>query len=201
MYDFLSQVIAYEDPELEKLYAFGKNLMPRIIERGASNLLDLNADVRLTHYRLQKHSEQTLDLASGEVVKLKPASETGTGQVRTDEERQLAEIVAKMNDLFAGELTEADLVGYVTTIKGKLLESEKLAEQAASNNEDQFAMGDFKDVLTDLIIEGQENHNAIAEQLLKDERIFTAMQGVLASVVYNTFRNQRPPRRNTALGA
>ena len=187
MYDFLSQIVAYADPDLEKLYAFGKNLMPRIAERGASSLLDLNSDVRLTHYRLQKQGEQKLDPATGEVVKLKPASATGTGKVQTDEERQLAEIVAKMNDLFAGDLTEADLVGYVTTIKGKLLESEKLAEQAASNSEEQFAMGDFKDVLTDLIIEGQENHNKIAEQLLKDERIFAAMQGMLASLVYRAF--------------
>jgi type I restriction enzyme R subunit len=88
-------------------------------------------------------------------------------------------------------LSEADLVGYVTTIKGKLLESDTLAQQAANNNEEQFAMGDFKDVLTDLILEGQENHNKIAEQLLKDERVFTAMQGMLAGMVYQAFSSKR----------
>ena len=95
-----------------------------------------------------------------------------------------------MNDLFAGDLTEADLVGYVTTIKGKLLESEKLAEQAASNSEEQFAMGDFKDVLTDIVIEGQDGHNKIADQLLKDERIFAAMQGVLSTVVWQQLQQR-----------
>ncbi len=188
-YDFLSQIVAYDDPDLEKLYAFGKNLMPRIIERGNASLLDLNADVRLTHYRLQKQREQSLDLESGEVVKLKGAAQSGTGQALTDEQRQLGAIVSAMNDLFAGDLSEADLVGYVTTIKGKLLESDTLAQQAANNNEEQFAMGDFKDVLTDLILEGQENHNKIAEQLLKDERVFTAMQGMLAGMVYSSFKS------------
>lgn len=189
MYDFLSQIIAYNDPDLEKLYAFGKNLMPRIAEHGSSSLLDLNSDVQLTHYRLQKQSEQTLDLEAGEVVKLKPASEAGSGRAMTEEQRQLKEIVAKMNDLFAGDLTEADLVGYVTTIRGKLLENEKLAEQAANNSEEQFAMGDFKDVLTDIIVEGQEGHNRIAEQLLRDERIFAALQSALAGQAYRALRN------------
>lgn len=191
LYDFLSQIVAYDDPDLEKLYAFGKHLMPRIAHRGASSLLTLDADVRLTHYRLQKQGEQALDLKSGEVVKLKPGSDIGDGKALADEQRRLAEIVARMNDLFSGELSDADLVGYVTTIKGKLLESEKLAEQAASNTEEQFAMGDFKDVLTDIVIEGQENHNKIAAQLLKDERIFAAMQGMLAGMVYAGFERSR----------
>ena len=62
-----------------------------------------------------------------------------------------------------------------------------MAGQAPSINEQQFAMGDFKDILTDLVIEGQNGHNKISDQLPKDERIFTAMQGMLASVVYEAF--------------
>jgi type I restriction enzyme R subunit len=153
-------------------------------------MIELDADVRLTHYRLQKLGEQELDLEGGEITALKPATGAGTGKTMTDEQKKLAEIVGKMNDLFSGDLTEADMVGYVTTIKGKLMESEKLAEQATSNTERQFAMGDFKDVLTDIVIEGQENHNKIADQLLKDDRIFAAMQGMLASMVYQAFQQR-----------
>lgn len=188
MYDFLSQIVPYNDAELEKLYVFGKNLMPRINEGGHSSILELDADIRLTHYRLQKIGEQQLDLASGGVVALKPASEAGTGAVITDEQKKLAEIVERMNDLFSGNLSEADLVGYVTTIQGKLMESETLKEQATNNSVEQFAMGDFKDIMTDIVIEGQDAHNKIAEQLLKDERIFAAMQSMLAQIVWQQFR-------------
>jgi type I restriction enzyme R subunit len=191
MYDFLSQIIPYNDPDLEKLYTFGKNLMPRIESKGGgSSLIELDADVRLTHYRLQKLGEQQLNLASGEVVKLKPATEAGTGKAVDEEKVRLGEVVSRMNDLFSGNLTEGDLVGYVTTIKGKLMENESLAAQAASNTEQQFAMGDFKDVFTDIIIEGQEAHNNIANQLLKDDRVFAAMQGMLAKMVYQAFAQQ-----------
>jgi type I restriction enzyme R subunit len=185
MYDFLSQIVPYDDPELEKLYVFGKNLMPRLLDGGGgSSILELDSDVRLTHYRIQKIGEQQLDLAGGGVVALKPATEAGTGTAPTDEQKKLAEIVEKMNDLFSGNLSEGDMVGYVTTIKGKLLENETLKEQAANNSEQQFVMGDFKDILTDIVIEGQEAHNSIAGQLLKDERIFAAMQGMLATMVW-----------------
>src|SRR5690606_2388284 len=120
------------------------NLMPRIARsEGGSSILELDSDVRLTHYRLQKLGESQLDLATGEVVKLKPASDAGTGKPLDEEQVQLSEIVGRMNDLFSGPLTEGDLVGYVTTLKSKLLENPALAAQAASNTEQQFAMGDF----------------------------------------------------------
>ena len=193
MYDFLSQIVPYNDPELEKLYVFGKNLMPRIAEGGSgSGVLELDSDVRLTHYRIQKIGEQELNLAGGNVVALKPATEAGGGVAPSDEAKKLAEVVDRMNDLFSGNLSEGDMVGYVTTIKSKLLENEKLKEQAANNSEQQFAMGDFKDILTDIVIDGQEAHNNIAGQLLKDERIFAAMQGMLAQMVWKQLRALGP---------
>jgi type I restriction enzyme R subunit len=195
LYDFLSQIIAYGDADLEKLYVFGKSLAPQIAEDGdGSSILELDSDVRLTHYRLQKLGQQTLDLSTGDIVKLPPISEAGSGKPVTDEQRKLAEIVGAMNDLFSGDLSEADLVGYVTTIQGKLLENEKLAAQATNNTESQFAMGDFREILTDIVIEGQENHNRIADQLLKDDRIFAAMQGMLAKMVWQQFQQRSEER-------
>ncbi|MHB1671743.1 MAG: hypothetical protein ACYCVM_06860 [Acidiferrobacter sp.] len=144
--------------------------------------------MRLTHYRLQRLAEQSLDLEGGEATPLQPVSEAGTGTAHTDEQRKLAEIVEKMNDLFSGDLSEADMVGYVTTIKGKLLENETLAAQAATNTEEQFALGDFKNIFTDIVLDGQEGHNRIADQILKDDRTFAAMQGMLARLVYAAFR-------------
>lgn len=73
----------------------------------------------------------------------------------------------------------------------KLLENVTLAAQAASNTEQQFELGDFKGILTDMVIEGQEGHNKIADQLLNDGRIFAVMQGMLAKMVYQSFAQKR----------
>lgn len=189
LYEFLSQIIPYEDPELEKLFVFGKNLMPRLAADSRDrHRLELDSDVMLTHYRLQKVAEQQLDLEKAEVVKLPGIGEAGTGSAPEDEKKALREIVAKMNDLFSGHITESDFIGSVTAWAGHLQQNEKLAAQARNNSVEQFEMGDFKDTFTDIIIEAQDAHNQIAEQLLKDERIFGVMQKMVAKMVWQKFQ-------------
>ncbi len=188
LYEFLSQIIPYNDPELEKLFVFGKNLMPRLSEHGRQDQLSLDEDVKLTHYRLQKMGEQALDLEKAEVVKLPGIKEAGTGAANEDERKELKEIVAKMNDLFAGDITEADFIGSLTTWQGRLMTSDTLAAQAKNNSEEQFALGSFKDEFMDVVIEAQDAQNSIAEQMLKDDRIMGVMQKMLAKMVWKQFQ-------------
>jgi type I restriction enzyme R subunit len=96
-----------------------------------------------------------------------------------------------MNDLFSGQITEADFLGAVTTWQGHLATNERLAAQARNNSEEQFALGDVKDAFAEIVIEAQAAHNHIAEQLLKDERIFGVMQRMVAKAVWQKFQ-QRP---------
>ena len=154
----------------------------------AKEALSLDSDVRLTHYRLQKMGEQQLDLEAAEVVKLKSISEVGTGAAPEDERKELREIVSKMNDLFAGDITESDFIGAVTTWHGRLMANEKLEEQAKNNSQEQFVMGDFKDAFMDVVIDAQDSHNSIADQLLKDERILGMMQQMVAKMVWKGFQ-------------
>lgn len=148
----------------------------------------LDEDVKLTHYRLQKMGEQALDLEKAEVVKLPGIKEAGTGAANEDERKELKEIVAKMNDLFSGDITEADFIGSLTTWQGRLMASEALAAQAKNNTEEQFALGSFKDEFMDVVIEAQDAQNSIAEQLLKDDRIMGVMQKMLARMVWQGFQ-------------
>ncbi|MCZ2292588.1 MAG: DEAD/DEAH box helicase family protein [Burkholderiales bacterium] len=188
LYEFLSQIVAYNDTELESLCVYAKGLLPRLASSRDPGTLALDADVRLTHYRLQKLGEKALDLESAEVIALPGIKAAGSGSANPDPDRELREIVAKMNDLFSGDITEADFIGAVTTWRGRLQANETLAEQARSNSEEQFALGDFKDVFTGIVIDAQDAQNHIAEQLLKDERIFAVMQQMLAKMVWQGFQ-------------
>lgn len=49
-------------------------------------------------------------------------------------------------------------------------------------------MGDFNEVLTGIVIDAQDAQNSIAEQLLKDQRIFGVMQRMLAKMVSQQFQ-------------
>jgi type I restriction enzyme R subunit len=77
------------------------------------------------------------------------------------------------------------LIGAVTAREGHLVANENLAAQARNNGLEQFEMGDFKDGSTDIVIEAQDAHNSIAEEILKDDRIFGPMQSMVAKMVWN----------------
>ena len=78
--------------------------------------------VVLTHHTLRNKGQSKLDLQKGEVVQL-PGLAPGCGSVQEKEKAMLSTIIAKLNDLFTGDLTDDDKVGYVgTVIRNKLLE-------------------------------------------------------------------------------
>ena len=77
----------------------------------------------LTHHNLKDQGKRTLPLTDDEYPKLAPMEGAGSGQVQEKEKAYLAEIIAKVNDLFDGDLSDDDQLIYINNvIKGKLLE-------------------------------------------------------------------------------
>ena len=88
----------------------------------------------------KKQGKVVLPLGLGETYKLDPLTEAGTGFVREPERAYMRELIEMVNALFEGELTDQDKLVYVNRVLlGKLLESETLMQQAASNSKEQFA--------------------------------------------------------------
>jgi len=112
-------------------------------------------------------------LGEGEAAKLSPMTELGGASVQEKEKARLDDIIAKVNDLFDGELTEDDRLVYVNNvIKGKLLESVVLVEQAASNTKEQFASSpDLSSELLNAIMDALAAHNTMSKQALESERV------------------------------
>jgi type I restriction enzyme R subunit len=191
MYEFLAQIIPYCDADLEKFFVFSKGLLPRLAAATEGNELSLDEDVKMTHYRLQKLGEQALDLEKAEVLAIPGISAAGKASAVSDEERALREIVTKMNDVFSGEIRESDFLGAVTAWQGHLLANPGLAEQAKNNSEEQFSMGDFREAFMDVVIDAKDASNSIADQLLKDDRVFGLMQQMLAKAVWQHFQSGR----------
>ena len=68
-YDFLSQLVSYDEPDLEKLRAFLKMLLPRLKGEG-DDLVMIDGAARLAGFKLKNKTEHTLDLVKGDAVKL-----------------------------------------------------------------------------------------------------------------------------------
>src|SRR3712207_6213787 len=77
-----------------------------------------------------------------------------------------AEIITRMNDLFEGELTEADLLSYNNHISTKMLENPVLEQQARTNSKEQFAPEDLRDAMMDAVVEELDSYSSIVQQVL-----------------------------------
>ena len=65
LYGFLSQVIPYQDSDLERLYVFLRHLAAKLPRRRSGPAYQFDDEVRLEYYRLQKISEGSISLERG----------------------------------------------------------------------------------------------------------------------------------------
>jgi type I restriction enzyme R subunit len=180
MYAFLSQIFDYGNTDIEKRFIFYKRLLP-LLEFGREREgIDLSKIV-LTHHNLKDQGKRDVPLGRGENPKLNPLTESGGGSVQEKEKARLEEIITKVNDLFEGDLTEDDRLVYVNNvIKGKLLESMILVQQAANNTKEQFASSpDLSNELLNAIMDALAAHNTMSKQALESERVRGGLRDIL----------------------
>ncbi|MEA5392138.1 type I restriction endonuclease [Cyanobium gracile UHCC 0139] len=168
LYTFLSQIFDYANTGLEKRAMFFKRLLPLLEFEREVNTVDLSKVV-LTHHHLRDLGQKKLDLEKGEAVPI-PGIAPGGGSVQDKQKALLSEIIAKLNDLFTGDLSDDDKVIYVgTVIRSKLLESKTLQQQAASNSKEQFANSpDLARAHQDAIIDALDAHQTMSTQALNN---------------------------------
>ena len=120
-------------------------------------------------------------LGDGETPKLAPLTEAGSGSVQEKEKALLHEIIEKVNDLFQGELTDQDKLVYVNdVIKGKLLESKTLMQQAANNTKEQFANSpDLRSELLSAIMGALDAHALMSSQALNSPTVQSGIKDIL----------------------
>jgi len=181
IYAFLSQIFDYGNTAIEKRYWFFKRLLPLLEFGREREEIDLSKVV-LTHHHLKNLGKRTLPLGEdGEYPKLDPLSEAGSGMVQQKLKAYLAEIIAKVNDLFEGELTDDDKLVYVNNVlKGKLLESEILVQQASNSTKQQFADSpDLAKEIMNAIMDALAAHGTMSKQALNSEKVRSGLKDVL----------------------
>jgi len=180
LYTFLSQIFDYGNSALEKRAIFYKRLLP-LLEFGREREgIDLSKVV-LTHHHLKNIGRRPMPLYAGKTPKLEPITEAGSGVLHDKAKARLEEIIQKVNELFQGELTDQDKLVYVNNvIKGKLLESETLRQQATNNTKEQFANSpDLKAELLNAIMGALDAHNLMSTQALNSPTVQNGMKDIL----------------------
>ena len=178
-YTFLCQIFDYGNTGLEKRAMFFKRLLPLLEFEREVPTVDLSKVV-LTHHTLRNKGQRDLDLTQGDGERLAGLA-PGSGSVQDKDKALLSEIISKLNELFTGELTEEDKVTYVrSVIRGKLLESTTLQQQASANSKEQFGSSpDLGNALMDAIISALDAHQTMSSQALGSVSIREGMKEIL----------------------
>jgi type I restriction enzyme R subunit len=185
LYSFLSQIMPYFDEGLERLYAFLRNLSPKLPRPGDGSKFTLDDDVALKFFRLQQVSDGIIDLSQGEAYPLKGPTDVGSARVR-DVDVALSTLVAKLNERFGTDFTEADQL-FFDQVRATAERDEKVVEAAQANNFPNFAAY-FGRVLEDLFIDRMDGNEEIFRRVMSDNQFRGAAQEHIAREVYERIR-------------
>ena len=135
----------------------------------------------VVHHTLKDLGQRRLALGGDDTPTLAPITDPGSGAVQDKEKARLSAIIEKVNDLFSGELTDQDKLVYVNNvIKGKLLESETLRQQAASNTKEQFGSSpDLRSETINAVMGALDAHTAMSTQALNSPAVLRGIIDIL----------------------
>ena len=170
-YEFLSQIVTFDDAELEQLCVYARHLTPllridRLLEEESIDVSELE----LTHYRLTKREEKRLRLEEAEGdYGLTPVSEVGSGKPFDPEKQRLAEIIDRLNDLYGAEVSDDDKLHFANGIADRIERDEAVMAQVRNHSEDQVMHGLFPKKVTDAVLDALSDHEKLSMPLLEDE--------------------------------
>ena len=187
-YEFMSQIVDYNDQELEKLSLFARNLRPLLREQAADeDEIDLS-NVSMTHYRLSKLRQQDIKLKVDSTEhKLEPGNDLGSAKAKDKQEDFMSQILRRVNDLFVTDnLTDQDMINYAYTVADKMSENMRMMKQIQNNTREQAMLGEFDTALDDAVLDSNTAHMEQMTQLMSDP----AKMKQFAHIIYDVLVNK-----------
>jgi len=187
LYSFMAQIMPFRELEFEKFYAYAKLLLKKLPKRSISESLQIDDEVALEYYRLQKIEEGAIELIKGETDELSGITEAGIKRAK-EEKVPLSEIIEMLNERFGTDFTEADKL-FFDQIESELVHDETLMLQAKVNKIDTFKYA-FEDIFLNILIERMEQNQEIFERILEDEAFGKAVKEWMLKKVYTKLNEE-----------
>lgn len=187
LYGFLSQVIPYQDSDLERLYVFFRYLVRKLPRRDTEPAYNFDDDVRLEYYRLQKISEGSINLKEGAARVLDGPTEVGSGLVR-EGPVALSRLIDIINERFGTDFTQADQLFFDQIVEAAIAD-EALKQAAAVNPGDKFELV-FKNLLDALFVERIDQNEEVFARFMNDPAFQQVVTTWLSSEAYKRLRGE-----------
>jgi type I restriction enzyme R subunit len=186
LYGFLSQVIPYQDSDLERLYVFLRHLAAKLPRRKSGPAYQFDDEVRLGYYRLQKISEGSISLQDGEARRLDGPTEVGSGLVRP-QPVPLSQLIDVVNERFGTDFNQADQLFFDQIVEAAMAD-DGLRQAAAVKPGDKFELV-FKNLLETLFVERMDQNEEIFVRYMNDVPFQKIVTSWMASEAYRRLRS------------
>jgi len=162
LYDFMSQIIDYGDPELEKKQIYLRELNRVIRPDNYTAPIDLS-DVVLK--KVKQIDRGRVDIGLGVRTGLVGITAAGSGEKRDPTMVAFEQVLDRLNDLFGSEdFTENQKVSFLEALLRTLLDDAGLVQQAKVNTPKQFVESpDFDDAVTGAVADNQGAHQKMSD--------------------------------------
>jgi type I restriction enzyme R subunit len=187
LYAFLSQIIPYQDSDLERRYTFLRHLSAKLPKRNSGPRYNFDDEVRLEYYRLQKISEGSISLKEGSARPLDGPTEVGSGLVR-EEVVRFSRLIDVVNQRFGTDFTEADQLFFDQIMEAALADA-SLQQAAQVNPVDKFALV-FTNLLDTLFVERMEQNEEIFARFMNEDAFRKVIGARMASEVYQKLKSK-----------
>ena len=187
LYSFLSQVIPFQDTDLEKLYSYVRFLLTKLPHGDRGPVYRFDDDVSLKYYRLQKIGEGSIELQPGKTEPLSGPTEVGTKTARPDE-IELSRLIDILNERFGTEFKPGDQL-FFDSIREDAAADSGLRQAALANTLENFGYV-FRKALQGLLIDRMDQNEEIAARYMNEERFRDAVNQHLLKDVYEHIRNE-----------
>jgi type I restriction enzyme, R subunit len=164
VYAFLSQIVTFADPTLERDYVYGKSLQV-FLKADAGATVDISGVVELTHLR---HEQQfagsvSLDAETGEVVTIS----SGTGRLAEPEPEPLSVIINRLNERYGTEWRDADRLVFDAALQD-VVNDQRVQVQAVNNSPENFGLV-FPQIFTDALLGRMDRNEKVVFRFLDDD--------------------------------
>ena len=167
VYGFLSLVVPFRNPDLERDYLYCRALARLVRDREHGQSIDLGSEVELTHLRHEITFEGSIELPGGEGEVTTIFS--GTGPATDPEHERLSQIIARINERFGTDWTQEDRLVFEAAA-GDLVADAEIQNQAVNNDEATFRDHVFPErYLKALLSRRDRNSDLIFSYLDNDE--------------------------------
>lgn len=189
LYDFMSQIIDYGDPELEKKQIYLRHLERVIQPENYTAPIDLS-DVVLKH--VKQIDQGKTDISLGTKVGLTGLTAAGSGERRDPTMVAFQQVLDRLNELFGSEdFSQTQKLSFVEALLRTLLDDPDLVQQAKVNTAKQFTESpDFEFAVTGAVADNQGAHAKMSDFFFSNTPGRTHLMSDIAKWFYQVVANQ-----------